>query len=423
VDHTRGHAPVALRGTVRQALIVAICVAAVGCASASPPPGGPEDKVPPRLVHITPDTNAVSVTDRVAQFYFDETINDRGEGAQALDNYFLVSPSDGAMDLSWHRNRIDVRPHQGFRPNTAYTVTMLPGLSDLRNNVMKTGAKIVFSTGPVIPALFVDGTAFDWAAATPVKAFVEAITPDSIRYLAQADSVGHFTLGPLNPGSYLVRAIVDANNNHALDRNESYDTVRVNVPGTTRVELLTAQRDTLPARMSVPSVTDSLTLTVSFDRALDPSQTIDLSAFRLLASDSSVVPIVAAYSPLELKRVDSIRTNTRADSARRADSVAGKPITPPEPTAPVVGAKPPPPPPPKPSLPSPFTSITLKLGEPLRLSSDYRLSTTGLRALSGKVAPSERRFSTPKPPPPKPAADSTRATPAVRRAPARPPTR
>lgn len=381
----------------------------------------------PRLIHVTPDTNAVNVTDRFAQFFFDETISDRGEGAQALDNFFLVSPSDGAMDLAWHRSRIDVRPHKGFRPNTAYTVTMLPGLGDLRNNLMKTGGKVIFSTGPDIPTLFIDGTAFDWAAATPVKAYVEAITPDSIRYLAQADSVGHFTLGPLNPGSYLVRGIVDANNNHALDRNESYDTVRVNVPGPSRIELLTAQRDTLPARMSVPAVTDSITLTVSFDRALDPTQTIDVAAFKLLASDSSVVPIAGAYSPLELKRVDSIRTKTRADSVRLADSLAGKPltpITPPEPAvAPAAGAKPPPPPPPRPSRPSPFNSVVLKLGAPLKPVTEYRLSTTGLRALSGRVAPSERRFSTPKPPAPKPAADSTKAAPDVRRVPPRPPAR
>ncbi len=377
------------------------------------------------LVRVTPDTNAVNVGERFAQFYFDETISDRGEGAQALDNFFLVSPSDGAMDLQWHRSRIDVRPHQGFRPNTAYTVTMLPGLSDLRNNAMKRGAKLTFSTGPTIPMLSIDGIAFDWSAGTPVKAYVEALTPDSIRYLAYADSTGRFSLGPLNPGSYLVRGIVDANNNHALDRNEAYDTVRVIVPGATRIELLTAQRDTLAARMSVPSVTDSLTLTVSFDRPLDPTQTIAASQFRLLASDSSVVPIVGAYSPLEMRRVDSVRARTTADSARRADSLAGKtlaPITPPaEPPAVVPGAKAPPPPPPRPTLPSPFNSVVIKLGAPLKPSSEYRLSTTGLRALSGRVTASDRRFSTPKPPPPKAPGDSTRAAPVVRRVVPRPP--
>ncbi|MDQ2667842.1 MAG: Ig-like domain-containing protein [Gemmatimonadota bacterium] len=410
---------------MRHALIAALGIAFVACASASPPPGGPEDKVAPRLIRVSPDTNAVNVTERAAQFYFDETINDRGEGAQVLDNYFLVSPSDGAMDLSWHRSRIDVRPHRGFRPNTAYSVTMLPGLSDLRNNLMKTGAKIVFSTGPTIPTQFIEGIAFDWAAGTPVRAYIEAISPDSITYLAQSDTGGRFSVGPLPAGSYLLRGIVDQNNNHVLDRSEAYDTVRVNVPGAARIELLTALRDTLPAHMSVPSVTDSTTLTVNFDRALDPTQTILPTAFRLLASDSSVVPILAAYSPLELKRVDSLRTRALADSTRRADSLAGKPLTPivapVEPVALAPGAKAPPPPPPRPSVPSPFSTVVLKLGAPLTPSSEHRLSTPGLRALSGRVAPSERRFTTPKLPPPKAPGDTTRNSPAVRRVPPRPP--
>ena len=409
---------------MRQALIASIAIAFIGCASASPPPGGPEDKVPPRLVRVSPDTNSVNVTERAVQFYFDETVNDRGEGAQALDNYFLVSPSDGAMDLSWHRSRIDVRPHHGFRPNTAYSVTMLPGLGDLRNNLMKTGARIVFSTGPTIPTLFIEGIAFDWSAGTPIRAYIEAISPDSITYLAQADSGGRFSLGPLTAGTYLVRGIVDQNNNHALDRTESYDTVRVTVPGASRVELLTAQRDTLPARMSVPSLTDSMTLSVSFDRALDPTQSILPTAFRLLSPDSSVVPILAAYSPLELRRVDSLRVRATADSVRRADSLAGKPLAPIAPVETVVvarGTKAPPPPPPRPSLPSPFNTVVLKLGAALKPNTEYRLSTTGLRALSGRVLPSERRFSTPKPPPPKAPGDSSRTSPAVRRVPPRPP--
>jgi len=130
---------------VRQGLILAL-VALAACASASPPPGGPEDKIPPKLVKVSPDTNSVNVRDKVVQFYFDETINDRGAGPQELDNFFLVSPSDGAARLSWHRSRIDISPRHGFRPNTAYMITMLPGLADLHNNLMKTGATVVFST-------------------------------------------------------------------------------------------------------------------------------------------------------------------------------------------------------------------------------------------------------------------------------------
>ncbi len=403
---------------MRKSLILVVTVL-TACASAALPPGGPEDKVPPRLVRVTPDTNAVNVTDRVVSFYFDETINDRGQGAQELDNFFLVSPSDGAAKLSWHRSRIDINPRHGFRPNTAYTITMLPGLADLRSNTMKTGASVVFSTGPTIPTLRIEGNAFDWVAGTPARAYLEAVTPDSIIYLAQADSLGRFTIGPLTPGSYLVRAIIDQNGNRALDRLESFDTLRVTVPHAGRVEMLAAPRDTLASRMEVPVVTDSLTLTVPFSGLLDPTQQITPAEFRLLTTDSVAVPVVVALSPPELHRADSLRAKVTADSLRRADSLAGKPLTPIiAPLPPVVSAKPPPPPPPKPSIAAPYKSVTLKLGQPLKPNTEYRLSTTGLRGINGIVQPSERRFSTPKPPPPKAAPDTVPAATPVRRVPA-----
>lgn len=416
---------------MRQGLIALVAVLAA-CASASPPPGGPEDKAPPRLVHVTPDTNAVNVREKAVVFQFDETINDRGTGPLEVSQYFLVSPSDGAPRVSWHRSHIDVQPRHDFRPNTAYTITLLPGLTDLQNNRMKDGARLVFSTGPVIPTLNITGIAFDWITERPAaNAYMEAITPDSIVYLAQADSLGKFTIGPLTAGTYLVRAIIDANSNRALDRNEFFDSLRVTVPLPAPIELLAAARDTLPPRISTAERTDSVTLTVTMDRALDPAQPIEPSAFRLLASDSSEIPITKVSTPRMLKADQDAAAKTATDSARRADSLAGKTLRPivPPPT-PAAGGKAPPPPPPKPSRPPPFTTLTLKLGRPLANSADYRVSTKGLRSLTGLSAPSERRFTTPKPPPvrkdsvtavPPPRKDSTTTPPAA--APTRPPLR
>src|SRR5204863_70879 len=84
---------------------------------------------------------------------------------------------------------LDVRPRHGFRPNTAYSVTLLPGLADVKGNQMKEGAVTVFSTGATLPRFGVLGTIFDWAAERPaVGALVEAISrPDSVLYIAAAD--------------------------------------------------------------------------------------------------------------------------------------------------------------------------------------------------------------------------------------------
>ena len=392
---------------MRRSLIAASFVVAA-CASAGPPPGGPEDRAAPKLLRVTPDTNAVNFGSKEATFYFDETINDRGTDAQDVTNMFLVSPSDGTPRVDYHRSRIDVRPRHGFRPNTAYTITLLPGLTDLHNNTMKVGTTVVFSTGATIPTLRITGTAFDWSAETPLsKALVEAVTPDSVVYIAQADSLGRFAVGPLTPGSYLVRATVDQNSNHRADRGEAFDTVRVNAPQSAPLELLTASRDTLPARIASVSVADSLTLRVVFDRLLDPAQQLAPASFHLAGADSVAVPITAVRTPRDEVALQRAQQQAAADSARRADSLAGRP-RPPVLPAPRANAAARTDSVPKPSRPPPFTTITLVLGHPLAPNANYRLRVTSVRALSLRETGSERTFFTPKPAPP-PAADTTAA--------------
>jgi hypothetical protein len=380
---------------VRRRLIAASTLVAA-CASAGPPPGGPEDHTPPRLVRVTPDTNAVNVRDRNAAFYFDEQINDRGTGEADLTNFFLVSPSDGTPRVSWHRSRIEVRPRHGFRGNTAYTITLLPGLSDLRNNRMKEGAAVTFSTGSTIPSLRIKGHAFDWVAEhVSPEALIEAITPDSIVYLAQADSLGAFTVGPLPPGTYLMRGTIDQNHNRQQDRTEPWDTLGVAAPQTGQLELLMAPRDTLAARIQGVTVADSVTLSVTFDRLLDPGQSFPTSNWRLAGVDSVGIPITATRTPHEQRDRQAALERQVADSARRADSLARRPLTPlPKPPAADTGVNR------APSRPGPFTTLTVVLAKPVTPSTSYRLSVKTVRALSGRVTGSERQFTTQKPPPP-----------------------
>jgi len=390
---------------VRRGLIALLAVgaAALGCASASPPPGGPEDHAPPRLVRVTPDTNALNVTASNVTFYFDETINDRGSGAQELARRFLISPADGDVRVSWHRSRIDVRPHDGFRPNTAYSVSMLPGLSDLRGNTLKSGATVVFSTGPTIPTGSITGTVFDWAAERPAPlALLQAMTPDSTFYLAQSDSLGNFAVKPLPPGRYLVRAIIDANSNHALDRNEAFDSLTVVVPLASPIELRTALRDTIAPRIATVTSSDSLSLRVTFDRPLDPTQHFTVDQFVLAGDDSVPIPLVQVVTPPQEAERTRARQQATADSMRRVDSLAGKPL-PPLPRTPAPAAKAPR----KPSVPAPFTTLLLETPKPLTPNTRYRLKARGMRGINGLQQESERSFTTPKPPPPPPPRDST----------------
>src|SRR5262245_56829882 len=211
------------------------------------PPGGPTDKDPPRLVRVTPDTNAVNVRGGGISFQFDEVVSERPQGAATLADLFIVSPSQGPAGISWRRTRVDVSPRGGLRPNTTYTVRMLPGMVDLDDNVDSAGITLVFSTGPSIAQGRFQGRAFDWAAGRPAGgALVEAIAlPDSARFATHADSTGAFALSNMPPGRFLLRALVDQNNNAEVDARELFDTVTVELTDSLRHELLATVRDTL----------------------------------------------------------------------------------------------------------------------------------------------------------------------------------
>jgi hypothetical protein len=232
-------------------------------------------------------------------------------------------------------------------------------------------------------------------------------------YLAQADSLGRFSVGPLNPGTYLVRATIDQNQNHRADRGESWDSLRVTAPRSAPIELLAASRDTLPALIVSATLADSVTLHVTFDRLLDPAQQFVPDNFRVAGADSVRVPVTAVRTPREELELARVQQQRSADSVRRVDSLAGRrpPVAPRAVTPPADST-------PKPSRPPPFTTISLVLARPLAPNAPYRVRVTNVRALSGRATASERSFTTPKAAPARPPADTSARRPAA--APSRP---
>lgn len=370
--------PDAVRLSVAAAASLAATAAFTGCANIGSPPGGPLRTEPPRVIATSPDSGALNVkTDRVV-FQFDAIVSDRD-----VENLVLISPREGAPRVRWRRNRIEVRPRRDFKPNTAYSVTLLPGATDLNNNVDRAGKTVIFSTGPTMPRLNILGRAFDWVAGRPSPgAIIEAmLLPDSIPYVGVADSVGQFSVGPLEDGTYLVRALMDNNKNRAVDAGEPWDSVRVVVRGGSPVlELLAAPRDTVAPRVLIVAPSDSLTLMASFDRPLEPGQPL-MSAFRLQHEDSTLIRIVSATLAGEETVVPA------PDSARPADPrvaalearAAGK--------APL-----------RPSRPSPRTEVRIRIDSltPLRPGPSYRL-TANPRGITGLSRSSDRVFTLPKP--------------------------
>lgn len=365
-------------------------------------PGGPVDHTPPKIIALTPDTNAVNFHGNAVEFRFDGVVSDRSGPTQDLNGLFLISPRDGPPRVSWHRDRIDVRPKGKFLPNTAYTITLLPGLADLSANVDKKPFSYVFSTGPTMPHFGVLGRVFDWVAQRVAPdAVVEAISrPDSTVYMDVADSTGQFHLGPFGPGTYTVISYIDPNHNLKLDAGELWDSTHVVITATQPyLEMLAAKRDTIGPVIADVAADDSVTIRVSFDKPLDPGVPLDTSMFQALTGDSVHLTLTAVRT---LAQRDSDVARARAAEAHIADSLAAlrdttkraKPaVKPPTPANPDSAA-------PKPSKPAPATVVILNLalGSHLRPNTQVRVTASGVTNLLGYKGTSTRVFATPKPP-------------------------
>lgn len=391
-----GQSPVAVR--LIAALVAAITTAA--CANLGAPPGGPLRTEPPRLVSVSPESGAVNVRAREVVFQFDAVVSDRPSGqAASLASLFLVSPQDGTPRVDWERSRIEVRPRRGFRPNTAYSVTLLPGVADLRGNVSAESRTVIFSTGPVIPAFAVRGRVFEWLnERVAPQALVEVLrVRDSTLFIGTADSTGQFDVGPLDTGRYAVRTWLDANRNRARDPQETWDSTSVTITSSAPyLELLAAPRDTVGPRLLTVEVRDSVTLHASFDRPLDPGVTLTPASFRILTADSTRLVIA--------------RVTARARGGERSDSLAPgrdsaaaqppvtRPAAPP-PAAEATAA-------PRPSLPAPTMNVVVVLdhASALQPGRSYRVVAVNARGITGVVRTSERVVTAPP-------RDTTRATP------------
>lgn len=371
-----------------------VCVAVVACASQGAPPGGPPDSTPPHLIGIVPESGAVSVRPNRVEFRFDEVISERPSGAASLAQLVLISPSDGLPRVDWRRRSIAVRPRRDWKENAVYTVTLLPGIADLRGNAMKAGTSIIFATGPTIPNTRISGNLYDWVQGLAARnGAVEAIAlPDSIVYIARSDSTGRFVLAHLPPGSYTIRGWVDANNNRGFDPREPYDSALVALRDTASLTLLAFVHDTLPPRINTVQVVDSVTLRVELSQPLDPEQRVDTSLFRLTAPDSSIVPLRQVLSANAWDRA-------RADSLARADTTPRPaPAARPQPARRDSVVLP---------RPVPVSQFVVITATPLQPETSYRLIAVEARNLLARAGTSARVFSTPRRAP----TDTTRRAP------------
>lgn len=350
------------------------------------------------ITRIRPDTNSVNVRGDEMVVNFDEVISERpGGAATTLADVVLISPRDGAPVVDWHRSSIAIRPRHGWRKNTAYTVTLLPGIADLRGNVRGMTVAVTFSTGPTIPGTVLRGTLFDWLEGTPViTGLVEArpVSDTALIYVAATDSLGHYRLRGLPPAQYIVRGIIDRNANRGLDPGEAFDSTRVNLADSLSLELLAFAHDSVGPHLSQVSVQDSVTLRANFVTPLDPRVPLTAAQFVVIAPDSTRIPVTAAI-PASADTTSRTTSPLASKVQLQSGGSAGGSVVPvPQPAQrgrPVL---------PKPAVALLYRDVVITVSRPLRRAVTYRLRATAVRGPTGRAATSEQSFTTPNPAPP-----------------------
>ncbi|MGH7570157.1 MAG: Ig-like domain-containing protein [Gemmatimonadales bacterium] len=388
----------------------------VACANVEAPPGGPPDTAPPAIMRVVPESGAVvPALKDPAVIQFDEVIEELpagaggpspGAGVSGLARQVLLSPVAGEVDVSWRRSAIRIKPKEGWKRGRVYRLELQPGIADLRRNRLDSGRVVIFSTGPPLPSARVTGTALAWVEQRPLaRAVIRAVLrPDTLAYLALADSGGAFTLAGIPAGEYIVYALSDPNGNRRRDRREAYDSSLVRVDSSASVVLWTFVHDSVGPRAIQAEAIDSLTFRLVFSQALDPRAPLDTGRVRVVAlPDSTPVPVALVLPP---KQYDSLAARERA----KADSVAPakRPAAPP---APDTGAR-------RPDTsamrrllaarPVPSDRVVVRVLQPLKPEAKYLIRVTGATNLNGVAADGQVVLTMPKRPPPPAPRDTTK---------------
>ena len=398
---------------MRHALtVIAVLALVAACASPGLPPGGPTISSFPRVIATLPETGAVNVTPNRVLIRYDDVINEQATGG-ALSRVVLISPWDGEPKVDWRRTGMTIEPRKGWRINTGYTITILPGVGDLQGKASPYGYVLRFSTGPTIPTSTLRGVAFDWVAnrALP-KATIQAVDlrDTTLMHLTVADSTGRYELGGLPSGTYLVRAVDDNSLNRVIDAREPWDSSTVTLSDSARADLYLFVHDTMPVRITELRQADSVTITLTLDKPLLPSAPITVAAVRVVKSDSTVIAVRSLLTGADAAVAQALEDSLAraADTTAKRDPAGDRP-TPPRrsidpmqlrDTAPMV-------PPPVPKKAPPAVELVVKLAAPLEPATTYRITLSGLRNLVDRTGTATRLLIIPKAAP----VDSTRKAP------------
>lgn len=205
-------------------LVLAVALGAAACAREAPPPGGPEDKTPPELLGVEPDSMATMVDPEAPLiFRFSEKVDRKTFRAGVV-----LAPPLGLSAVSFKGEAVLVRPDRPWPQDTLVVWTLLASTRDKHGVPLGRPVSGAFTTGPRIPDGQVRGQAvgtgieFDKVTARLSVPPAEGERSSVLWRMAQSNEIGVFELGPLDlpSGPFEFSVFMDKNGNGRRDARE-----------------------------------------------------------------------------------------------------------------------------------------------------------------------------------------------------------
>ena len=219
----------------------------LGCAKQSTPQGGPIDEDPPNIISQYPENQSINTVPEEIIIEFDEYIK--------LDNpskNIIITPrlDKDKIITTALKNRVRVDLNQELEENTTYVFNFQKSVQDASESNPAQNLKVVFSTGPTIDSLTVQGRVnvlfpdrnTDYRDVL-IGLYRTQDTTDLFTsppyYIGQADSTGNFQLENLREGEFLAYAWLDENNTlKAEGKNENFAFIKDTLTITPETEKL-----------------------------------------------------------------------------------------------------------------------------------------------------------------------------------------
>lgn len=195
----------------------------LSCAHQMAPSGGPSDEIPPALIYQYPQTADVLVpSDAQIELIFSEWVAPKS-AAKSITIFPILK--DG-FNVRISGKKITIKPNEKFEDSTTYHVGLSTELSDVHNVNVSKPLDIIFSTGPIIDTLSIEGCIPDPAREkkqprVALFKYEDNILKDTVllgnpNYLTQTDSLGKFEFTYIKAGKYFIIAFDDNDKNNKL---------------------------------------------------------------------------------------------------------------------------------------------------------------------------------------------------------------